>query len=338
MKKEEQAIIKKHIKKIIAYSHAEKQCDANQKLIKLAAQTKHPTTAQTKHPTTQTIINQIVRQLQQVDPAILSNINSIIQQQSPVPQGGQAFAPQPQTGAPQTEAPQTGGQSNPAQTPMDLTEAFNTIIRLAQTFLGSNNRQAAMQYPEVYNLILSLQKRLQVLLRTQLTLATTDVQQLDGLLASQASPMQQTIQQLIENTINQITPLLNNPNTSQQPVDTRIKFLNDTARNKPVTVIEPGGHGRPTPAVLVNISPSSVRLQTSQGRVILYERDHPQFAEVIESIQPLTLKERLNPLTQLKSLFHEKKKNELIKLADRLDLMGYSKQAQRIDNLVQKLS
>lgn len=333
MKKEEQAIIKKHIKKIIAYSHAEKQCDANQKLIKLAAQT--------IHPTTEAIINQITQQLQQVDPTILSNINSIIQQQisaiqPPAPQGEQAFAPP--TGASQTGAPQTGGQSNPAQTPMDLTEAFNTIIRLAQTFLGSNNRQAAMQYPEVYNLILSLQKRLQVLLRTQLTLATTDVQQLDGLLASQASPMQQTIQQLIENTINQITPLLNNPNTSQQPVDTRIKFLNDTARNKPVTVIEPGGHGRPTPAVLVNISPSSVRLQTSQGRVILYERDHPQFAEVIESIQPLTLKERLNPLTQLKSLFHEKKKNELIKLADRLDLMGYSKQAQRIDNLVQKLS
>ena len=331
MKKEEQAIIKKHIKKIIAYSHAEKQCDANQKLIKLAAQT--------KHPTTRAIINQIVQQLQQVDPAILNNINSLIQQQisaispqqSPAPQGGQAFAPQ-------TGAPQTGGQSNPAQTPMDLTEAFNTIIRLAQTFLGSNNRQAAMQYPEVYNLILSLQKRLQVLLRTQLTLATTDVQQLDGLLASQASPMQQTIQQLIENTINQITPLLNNPNTSQQPIDTRIKFLNDTARNRPVTVIEPGGHGRPTPAVLVNISPSSVRLQTSRGRVILYERDHPQFEEVIESIQPLTLKERLNPLTQLKSLFHEKKKNELIKLADRLDLMGYSKQAQRIDNLVRKLS
>jgi hypothetical protein len=371
MKKENLSKIKKHVEKIALYSNLEKLLN-NQGFVKIAFAGGQPSRGQTQQliqsldsllnalPPNMSnyanILNQMKTDIQQ------SNVQSTGQPpagqpigggatganpnipqgtwgQTSAPQGqGQAATPQGQSGQSGQTAPnqQSGPQPNQTQ---NIQQAFQSIAQLGQNFLGASNRQNAERYPGIYQLVNELQQRLATLMGRQIDISNLDIQ--SAIAAYQSIPPMQ--QQAIDQLINQANQQINQQMSNLQQggptnVDNAITFLRNTALNKPVTVVEPGGHGRPTPAVLVEAKPNRVTLQTSKGRTISFDRNNPQFEEFVNNIKPLTWQERANPVTQLKSKFHEKKKTELTKLADKLDLMGHKKQAQRVDKLIQKIS
>lgn len=249
--------------------------------------------------------------------------------------GGQNGGGPPQDVTTTEQQPQEQGQAQERarEREGEIQEAVQTLRHLGQTFLGRQKQNMAALYPHSYQTVIDLQKRLAGLTNiNNLSLANLDEEALTNALAFMPNVPYKSIITLIDNAMNEIQRETSDPRAGMGDIDNKIKVLNQH-KNTPVEFMEPGT-GRFIPAVVVQARPNVVTLRTSRGRIISVPRTDPYFEDFVDSIRIRGWGERFNPLVQLKSLFYEKERGELVKLATKLDLMGLTKEADRVDRLL----
>lgn len=375
MKKKDLLAIKTYIEKIAVYTYLEKLLNQNNKLTKQAANGNvnqlirqliqqlnqnlglQPHQISTLQPIFQELIEVGNTQTTGEQPPLSQQTSPVTTGEEPqvgvwempdeYTQTTQNAPSMPQQTVPTDQAGGTGrGQAyepnerelqQQTQLNPEAQQVANNIEQLFANFLGPNSRNVAQQFPQAYQAVVNLQKKLSTLLNISNIQQTL---QMEGVFEAYYDRLNKNVKDAIKSLIGKTTKMVQNtvanPQAGQTGLDKRIQTLRQTAQGNPVVFTDPG-NGQQVNAVLQQAAPNRIILKTNR-RTITLDRNDPDFEKLVNSIRPLSWGERLNPITQLRSAFQEKKKIEMTKLADRLDLMGYKKQAKRVDTLIQKIS